>query len=77
MRSTTSGKLNFCGNNGKQSINYTPSKNSDFRYTNTCVMVKGNNPFVVSSNNLQPPFLKNKYFFNEKYINSFYLNNTK
>lgn len=37
---------------------------SGFKYTNTCVMIKGSNPFVVSNQNKQPPFQKTQTSFN-------------
>lgn len=37
---------------------------SGFRYTNTCVMIKGKNPFVVSNDNMQPKFSKTQSSFN-------------
>ena len=39
---------------------------NNWRYTNTCCWVKGNNPFVVSNDNLQPKFLKTQTAFNYK-----------
>jgi hypothetical protein len=39
---------------------------NNFRYTNTCCWVKGNNPFVVSNDNLQPKFNKTQTSFNYK-----------
>ena len=38
-----------------------------YKYTNSCIIVKGNNPFVVSPLNHQPKFMRNHHLFNDRY----------
>jgi hypothetical protein len=50
----------------KQGQQEMSKSGNNWRYTNTCCWVKGNNPFVVSDDNLQPKFRKTQTLFNYK-----------
>lgn len=59
-------KLPDVNNSENNSLMSMSQSNFKKPYTNTCVWVKGNNPFSTDKNNFQPKFAKTQQIFNFK-----------